>query len=121
MPREGPSKRLGWRLERPINLLQQHAKGAGVARAKVIEFDYYQFLGILRRATDTGTRIEKTDARWPAYVKAHGINVVAAAAIANAKFEKPSPVIISEGHETDGLYFYSKHEEGCVRLVPLAE
>ena len=92
-----------------------------MARAKVVDFDYYQFLGILRRATDTGTRIDKNDARWPAYVKAHGINVVAAAAIAGTKFEKPDPVIIDEGHPTDGLYFYSKQEEGCLRLVPLAE
>jgi hypothetical protein len=92
-----------------------------VARAKVIEFDYYQFLRILRRATDAGMRIDKSDARWSAYVKAHGLNEVAAAAIARAKFEKADPVIIDEGHATDGLYFYSKHEEGCVRLVPLAE
>jgi hypothetical protein len=101
--------------------LQQDTKGGGVARGKVVEFDYYRFLGILRRATDSGTRIEKTDARWPVYVRAHAINVVAASAIAGAKFEKPTPVIIDEGHATGGLYFYSKHEEGCVRLVPLAE
>jgi hypothetical protein len=101
--------------------MHQYGKGDAVARAKVVEFDYYQFLGILRRATDAGMRIERNDARWPAYVKAHGINVVAASAIARSKFEKPDPVIIDEGHETDGLYFYSKHEEGCVRLVPLAE
>jgi hypothetical protein len=92
-----------------------------VARAKIIDFDYYQFLGILRRATDTGMRIEKSDVRWRDYVKTHGINEVAASAIARAKFEKPTPVIIDEGRDTDGLYFYSKNEEACVRLVPLAE
>jgi hypothetical protein len=92
-----------------------------VARAKVIDFDYYQFLGILRRATDTGMRIEKSDTRWRDYVKTHRINEVAASAIAQAKFDKPTPVIIDEGRDTDGLYFYSKNEEACVRLVPLAE
>jgi len=30
-------------------------------------------------------------------------------------------VIINEARTTDGLYFYSKNEEACMRLVPLAE
>ena len=92
-----------------------------MARAKVIDFDYYQFLGLLRRATDAGARIEKGDARWAQYVKTHQINEVAAASIARQKLEKPVAVIINEGKDTDGLYFYSKNEEACMRLVPLAE
>jgi hypothetical protein len=92
-----------------------------VARAKVVDFDYYQFLGLLRRATDSGTRIEKGDARWAPYVKSHGINEVAASSIARQKFEAAVAVILDEGKATDGLYFYSKNEEACVRLVPLAE
>lgn len=92
-----------------------------MARAKVIDFDYYQFIGLLRRATDSGHRIEKTDSRWAEYIKAHQINEVAASSIARQKFEKAVPVIIAEGKETDGLYFYSKNEEACMRLVPLAE
>lgn len=92
-----------------------------MARAKVIDFDYYQFIGLLRRATDAGARIEKGDTRWAQYVKAHQINEVAASSIAKQKFEKAVPVIIDEGKDTDGLYFYSKNEEACMRLVPLAE
>ena len=88
-----------------------------MARAKVVDFDYYQFLRILQRAGDAGCRIEKTDARWPEYVRQRQINEVAASAIARQKFEKVVPVIIDEGRETDGLYFYSRDEEGCVRLV----
>jgi hypothetical protein len=42
---------------------------------------------------------------------------VAASAIARQKFEKATPVIIDEGRDTDGLYFYSRDEESCVRLV----
>jgi hypothetical protein len=90
-----------------------------MARAKVVEFDYYQFLNLLRRATDTGARIDKADPRWPVFVKEKAINEVAATAIAKQKFESAVPVIISEGAETDGLYFYSKNDEGCLRLVPL--
>ena len=96
-------------------------QGVPVARAKVIDFDYYQFIGLLRRATDSGARIEKGDARWAGYVKAHQINEVAASSIAKQKFEKAVPVIIDEGRDTDGLYFYSKNEEVCMRLVRLAE
>ncbi|MGH8171018.1 MAG: hypothetical protein ACRETJ_10825 [Steroidobacteraceae bacterium] len=88
-----------------------------MARAKVVDFDYYQFIGLMRRATDAGKRIDKSDgARWAQYIKAHGINEVAATAIAHQKFENAMAVIIDEGLDTDGLYFYSKNDEGCLRL-----
>ena len=88
-----------------------------MARAKVVEFDYYQFIGLMRRATDAGKRIDKADgSRWTDYVKSHGINEVGATAIARQKFEQAIPVIIDEGLETDGLYFYSKNDEGGLRL-----
>jgi hypothetical protein len=90
-----------------------------MARAKVVECDYYQFLNILRRATNAGQRIDKSDSRWAQYVKTHDINEVAATAIARQKFESSVPVIIAEGKDTDGLYFHSKNEEACLRLVPL--
>lgn len=92
-----------------------------MARAKVVESDYYQFLNLMRRAGNAGARIDKNDARWAAYVKDNGINEVAATAIARQKFETAIPVIIAEGLDTDGLYFYSKNEEVCLRLVPLAD
>jgi hypothetical protein len=88
-----------------------------MARAKVVEFDYYQFLGILRRASDTGMRIDRSDAtRWAEFVKSKGINEIAASAIAKQKFENPVAVIIAEGLESDGLYFYSKNDEGALKL-----
>lgn len=90
-----------------------------MARSKVVDFDYYQFLNLLQRATSTGARIERSDARWPGYIKEHAINEVAALAIARQKFESAIPVIIAEGLATDGLYFYAKNDEGCVRLVTL--
>jgi hypothetical protein len=90
-----------------------------MARSKVVEIDYYQFVTLLRRASDTGKRIDRTDARWKETIKAQGINEVAATAIARQKFERAVPVILAEGRETDGLYFYSQDEEGCLRLVTL--
>jgi hypothetical protein len=44
---------------------------------------------------------------------------VAATAIARQKFENATPVIIAEGTDTDGLYFFSKDDEACLRLVAL--
>jgi hypothetical protein len=90
-----------------------------MARSKVVDFDYYQFLNMLQRAADAGARIERSDPRWAEYVKTHGINEVAATAIARQKFESAVPVIIAEGLPTDGLYFYAKNDECCMRLVPL--
>ena len=88
-------------------------------RGKITEFDYYEFSKMLRRATDNGARIDKGDARWAGYVKTHGINEVAATAIALQKFEGAVPVILAEGKDTDGLYFYSKNDEACLRLVAI--
>lgn len=88
-----------------------------MARGKVVEFDYYEFSKLLRRASDSNARIDKGDARWAPYVKEHGINEVAATAIAHQKFEGAVPVIIAEGKDTDGLYFHSKNEESCLKLV----
>ena len=58
-----------------------------MARAKVVDFDYYQFLRILQRAGAVGQRIDKSDSRWRDYVRSNRINEVAATAIARQKFE----------------------------------
>ena len=90
-----------------------------MARAKVVEFDYYQFVNLLRRASDAGQRIDPGDPRWAEYIRTNSINEVAATAIARQKFESAVSVILAEGQPTDGLYFYSKNEESCLRLVTL--
>jgi len=90
-----------------------------MARAKVVEFDYYLFLKISQRAGNAGQRLEKSDARWGDYVRQNKINEVAATAIARQKFESAVPVIIAEGGDTDGLYFISRDDEACFRLVAL--
>jgi hypothetical protein len=88
-----------------------------MARAKVVDFDYYQFLKLMQRASSAGQRIDKSDSRWGEYVRSNKINEVAATAIARQKFENASAVIIAEGSDTDGLYFYSKDDEACLRLT----
>ena len=90
-----------------------------MARAKVVDFDYYQFLRILQRAGNAGQRIDKSDSRWGDFVKQNKINEVAATAIARQKFENATAVIIAEGNDTDGLYFFSRDDEACLRLTTL--
>ncbi len=91
-----------------------------MARAKVVDFDYYQFIRIMQRAGNAGQRIEKSDtARWGDYVRQNKINEVAATAIARQKSESVLPVIIAEGSDTVGLYFYSRDDEACLRLVSI--
>jgi hypothetical protein len=90
-----------------------------MAPAKVVNFDYYEFLTMLQRASSAGKRIDKDDSRWTAYIKQFRINEIAATAIARQKFEHITPVIMAEGLDTDGLYFYTREEEACLRLVPL--
>jgi hypothetical protein len=90
-----------------------------MARAKVVDFDYYQFLKMMQRASSAGQRIDKNDSRWGEYVRSNKINEVAATAIARQKFENASSVIIAEGNDTDGLYFYSKDDEACLRLMTM--
>lgn len=89
-------------------------------RGKVVKYDYYEFMKSLGRAGDAGNRIDQSDsARWSQYVKEHRINEVAATAIAKQTYESVTPVILAEGRDTDGLYFYSKDDEGCLRLVAI--
>jgi hypothetical protein len=90
-----------------------------MARAKVVAFDYFQFLAMYRRATDASKRIDPKDTGWEPYIQEHAINEVAATAIARQKFDKVSPVILAEGQDTDGLYFFSSEEEACLRLVTI--
>jgi hypothetical protein len=91
-----------------------------MARSKVVQYDYYQFLQISRRAEAGGKRITPSDRNsWEQYVLSHGINEGMATAIARLQLDSVTPVIIDEGRDTDGLYFYSPTEEGCLRLVAL--
>lgn len=89
-----------------------------MARARMVEVDYYSFRQLLREAANRGGRIEKRDAkRWNEYVRTNNINEVGATAIARRRFDEPTPVIINLGGQRDGLYLYSDIEEGCLRLV----
>jgi len=62
-----------------------------------------------------GARIEKGDARWAEYVKAHQINEVAPLHRTAEIREGHPRDHQSRGKDTDGLYFYRRNEEACMR------
>ena len=83
-------------------------------RPKIVEVDYYDFKAALQKAIDTGTRVEKGEARWAEYVKEEKINEVAMRAWGKSKFAnalKPSLVIIDIGGSWGGFYAYSTADE----------
>jgi hypothetical protein len=91
-----------------------------MARSRLVKTNYYEFIDALRRATDAGHRIEKSDTvQWNQYVKEHGINEIAAIAVAGQTYASVIPVILAEGRDTDGLYLYSVDDEGCLRLISI--
>jgi hypothetical protein len=87
-----------------------------MARPKIVEVDYYQFAARLRKAIDSGHRLEKTDQpAWNDYVAANLVNEVAIAAWGQSIFAKTRPVIINDGSSWDGYYVYSKEDEACLK------
>ena len=89
-----------------------------MARARIIEVNYYEFPKSLRKAADDGTRIEKSDKeRWEAYVKENRINEIAMSSWGRSKFGGSTPVVINSGGEWEGYYTYSRDEEGALKWV----
>ena len=89
-----------------------------MARARIIPVDYYEFTKRLRKAADTGTRIEKSEPeKWQAYVDEHKINEIAMHSWGRSKFGGSTPVILNTDSEWDGYYVYSKDEEAALKWV----
>ena len=89
-----------------------------MARARIIEVNYYEFCKQLRKAADQGKRIEKSDKdKWAAYVKENRVNEIAMNSWGRSKFGGTVPVVINNGGEWEGYYAYSKDEEAALKWV----
>ena len=89
-----------------------------MARPKVKEVDYFQFLEQLKLAGDAGRRIDPADkARWKAYVQSRGIQEAATMVFAKAKAEVVKSAII-DGGDWDGYYVYGPDDHLCLKYVP---
>jgi hypothetical protein len=87
-----------------------------MARPRIVEVDYFSFQQALRRASDSGERIDPADkARWTQWVKAHNVKEAAFKSIGQGKYEGLEPVIIDSDGEWRGYYLVSKLEEACLK------
>jgi hypothetical protein len=87
-----------------------------MARPTIVDIDYHRFLQALRRATDSGERIEPTDKkRWSSWVRDNRIKEGAFKSFANGKYQGLAPVIIDNSGEWRGYYLFSEEEEACLK------
>jgi len=89
-----------------------------MARPRIVEVDYHQFLSQLQLATDSGRRIEKTEkVKWKAWVREHKILEASFMSYAGEYGDGAQPVIIQAEGEWDGYYIYSSVDEFCLKFV----
>jgi hypothetical protein len=89
-----------------------------MARSRVVEVNYHEFMTALRTAAEKGTRIERTDkARWNAYVKDHGVHEASCRRIATGRGSGDvKAVIINDEGDWDGFYVYSPDDQMCLKF-----
>jgi hypothetical protein len=87
-----------------------------MARPSIIDVDYHQFQAALRKAIDTGQRIDVTDKnRWSQWVRDNHIKEAAFRSFAQGKYDGLEAVIIDASDEWRGYYLVSKQEEACLK------
>ncbi len=85
-------------------------------RPSILEQNYFEFKLALKKATDAGSRIEKTEkVRWKTWVRANKIQEAAFKSMASGKFDEARTVIIDEEGPWGGYYIYTTAEEVCLK------
>ena len=89
-----------------------------MARPSIVEKDYYQFQQALRRAIDTGNRIDISEKqRWKEWVKTHRIKEASFKSFGAGMYEGLEPVIIDQDDQWGGYYMFSTDEEVVLTWV----
>ena len=87
-----------------------------MARPRIIDVDYHLFQQVLRKATDTGQKIDVSEKeRWLAWVRENQVKEAAFRSFAQGKYQGLEPVIIDLTDEWRGYYLVSKQEEACLK------
>lgn len=87
-----------------------------MARPRITDVDYFQFQRALRKAIDTGSRIDEAEKdRWLAWVRENHVKEAAFKSFAKGKYEGLEPVIIDEEGQWRGYYLVSTEEEACLK------
>jgi hypothetical protein len=89
-----------------------------MARPRIVEKDYYQFQQALRRAVDSGSRIDVSEKpRWKEWVKTHRIKEASFKSFGAGMYEGLEPVIIDQDDDWGGYYMFSTAEEVVLTWV----
>ena len=87
-----------------------------MARPRIVDVDYHQFQQVLRKAIDSGQRIDATEKdRWSTWVRSNNVKEAAFKSFAQGKYQGLEPVIIDIDGEWRGYYLVSKQEEACLK------
>jgi hypothetical protein len=87
-----------------------------MARPRIVDVDYHQFQTALRKAIDSGQRIDVAEKdRWSAWVRNNNVKEAAFKSFAQGKYQGLVPVIIDAAGEWNGYYLVSKQEEACLK------
>jgi hypothetical protein len=89
-----------------------------MGQPRIIEVNYQEFLGILRRATNSKKKIDTVDKeRWDKFVRQHNIPEagMAVKARSGAMSGNTKTVIIDGDGKADGYYIYSAEDVFCLK------
>ncbi len=87
-----------------------------MARPRIVDLDYFLFQRELRRAIDSGNRIDPADKqRWADWVRENQIKEAAFRSFAQGKYEGLNPVIIDGEGKWRGYYLVSTDEEAVLK------
>ena len=89
-----------------------------MGQPRIIEIPYQEFLTILRRATDSGKKIQSADKeRWNRFIREHKVPEagMAVKARSGAMSGKTRSVIVDGAGKLDGFYIYSAEDQFCLK------
>lgn len=89
-----------------------------MARSRVVEVNYHEFMTALRTAAETGTRIERSDKeRWNRYITEHAVHEASCRRIAAGRGSGDvKAVIIDAENDWNGFYVYAPDDQICLRF-----
>ena len=84
--------------------------------ARIKEVEFWGFKDALRRALDSGRKIEPTDKEeWRRYLRSHRMSEPMMAEFARSRYMSFAKVIILDDPEWEGFYMFSDDDEGAIR------
>ncbi len=93
-----------------------------MARPQIVDLDYYQFQRALRKAIDSGARIDRADKkRWSEWVRENRIKEAAFRSFSKNLYDGLEPVIIDDAGKWRGYYLFSTAEEAVLKWEREAE